>query len=165
MIRLALGTWEGVGQFTGVWLGAAMALATMPVVVVDGPLPIADTVWLYANVRNTNNLRRRGGIVGAQIDDLIADDPVVEAFVRIPPEFDVKTPTDNPAEFVFNNLPGGSGIDMSMGSFLDFSNLMPTTFDMTYYSPEQAKIMTLEIAPQFYMFPTTFRESKWPAWN
>lgn len=160
-----MGTWEAVGQFSGTWLGAVVALATVPVITIDGPLPIADLAWVAANARNTNNLRKRGGRIGAGIDDYLAEDPAVEAFVRVPPKFDVKTPTNNPTEYVFNNLPAGSGFTMTMGSFLDFSNLLPTSFEITYYSPEQAEVVALTIAPQFFMFPTSMRESKWLAWN
>jgi len=163
LIPLALGPWEGVGQITGTWLGAVITLATVPVVAVDGPLPIADIAWLAANARNTNNLRKKGGAIGKGLDEYLASDEVVEAFVETAPKIDVKTPTDNPSSYVFNNLPAGSGIQM--GSFLDLSYSYPTTFDMTYYSPEQAEVVALTIAPSFYMFPTTLRESKWPAWN
>ena len=158
-----MGYWEGAGQVVGVWLGATITIATVPVIAVDGPLPIADYAWLYANARNTNNLRKKGGAIGKGLDEYLAGDEVIEQFVQANAEFEVKTPTDNPSEYVFNNLPAGSGFQM--GSFLDLSYSHPTTFDMTYYSPEQAEVVALTIAPSFYMFPTTLRESKWPAWN
>jgi len=163
---MAMGTWEGVGTITGGWLGMSIwAAGAIPVGMTDGPLPFMDAAWMAANYKNTQRLAKGGGEIGKGLDAYLADDPVVEAFVRIPPEFDVKTPTNNPTEFVFNNLPEGSGIKMSMGSFLDFSNLFPTSFDMTNYSPEQAQTLALTMAPQFFMFPTAMRESKWPAWN
>lgn len=156
---MALGVWESVGQATGVWLGLSIwAAGAVPVGMTDGPLPFMDLAWMAANGRNTNNFRKRGGAIGASLDSYLADDEVVEAFVRVPPEFDVKTPTNNPTELVFNKIPAG----FVMGSFLDFSNLGSM---MSNYSPEQAQTLSLTMAPQFYMFPTTLRESKWPAWN
>jgi len=162
---MALGTWEGIGQFTGTWLGISMWIATAPVIAIDGPLPIADAAWMYANMRNTNNLRKKGGLIGSGLDNYLAEpDEAIISFTT--PELEIKSPTKNPTEYVFDKLPEGSGF--IMGSFLDFSGLKYDFSGLEFaptYTPEQAEVAALVIAPGFFMFPSTLRDSKWPAWN
>jgi hypothetical protein len=151
---MALGTWEGVGQFTGTWLGAVMMLATVPVITVDGPLPIADYAWLYANARNTNNLRKKGGEIGAGLDDYLAEGAgstpgASWSTSPIAP----KTPSKKDTPYNFNKLPGGSGIEF--GSFLSFD---PMQYDFSHmefnYQVETVQDLTY-----------IYRNSEWPSWS
>ena len=38
-------SWEDIGRLTGVGLSGVMAVATFPMVGLDGPLPIMDAAW------------------------------------------------------------------------------------------------------------------------
>ena len=154
---MGLGTWETVGQFTGTWLGASIALATVPVVAADGPLPFVDVAWLYANARNTNNLRKKGGMIGAAFDDLLDDEaPAGESWSSSTEQIPVATPQ---VEYKFtesgNKLP-------TFDKFLDFSNdFLPTNFEMDDYNFPQ-----INITPVMTLLNlATKAKAQWPQWN
>jgi hypothetical protein len=154
---MGLGTWEMVGQFTGTWLGATIMLATVPVVAVDGPLPFADVAWLYANARNTNSLRKKGGMIGAAVDDLLDDEaPTGESWSTSSEQIPVETPQ---VEIEFNKAPSRLP---TFDKVLDFSNdFMPTNFEMDDYNFPQ-----VDITPVMTLLNLA-KEAKaqWPQWN
>ena len=82
------GTWESAGFVVGAWYGAVVALATLPIVAVDGPLPIADAVWVGANIKNTEKSIRFGMYAGKRIDNWLADEPNQE--LNVPEEIEVE---------------------------------------------------------------------------
>lgn len=63
---------EEAGKIAGLWFGLVVAAATLPVTVVDGPLPFMDAAWLIASARITKTAIDVGGHVGAFIDDSLA---------------------------------------------------------------------------------------------
>jgi len=156
-----MGTWEGVGQITGTWLGAVVWMATVPVIAVDGPLPIADIAWVAANVRNTNYLRKQGGMIGEQLDAYL-EDPITTpgeswGSSYVAPETSNKTSTAK-----FNKLPGG--LDMNFDLFpnfnLDFGNV---NFALSIAS--QVKEVVEEIQGNAMGLKYAYRNSEWPAWD
>ena len=60
---------EEVGQITGFWIGMVWGLATLPVVALDGPLPIMDAAWLAGWGAFTLRSIATGGKVGAYVDE------------------------------------------------------------------------------------------------
>lgn len=60
---------EQVGEMTGLWIGMVWGIATLPVVALDGPLPIMDAAWLAGWGAFTLRAISVGGTVGAWIDD------------------------------------------------------------------------------------------------
>ena len=149
-----MGYWEGAGQVAGIWLGATMALATLPVVAIDGPLPIADAAWLMANARNTDSLRRRGGRLGKQLDQYLEDDAPTSAMNEnlavISPE-----PGSNQGPLAISTgakIGGASSFD----SFLKFDNLLTYDFSNIDF-----------VQPTYTVQDLTYinRNSQWPEWN
>tara|TARA_R110000824_G_scaffold276894_1_gene465264 strand:+ start:98 stop:547 length:450 start_codon:yes stop_codon:yes gene_type:complete len=148
-----MGYWEGAGQVAGIWLGATMALATLPVVAIDGPLPIADAAWLMANARNTDSLRRRGGRLGKQLDQYLEDDAssaMNNNLAVVSPE----TGSDRgPLAISTGAKIGGAP---SFDSILNFDNLL--TYD---FSNIDFVLSTNPVQDLTYVN----RNSQWPEWN
>jgi hypothetical protein len=156
---MALGTWEGVGQITGTWLGAVMWIASAPVVAVDGPLPIADVAWVAANIRNTNYLRKKGGLIGAELDDVLAEGTGSAPGESWGAGYDtpeVSNKKDTP--YVFNKLPGGSGFKMDFE--FSFDNWVIPPMD---YQPLSVVAPIEEPTPMKLTYVE--RDSRWPFWN
>ena len=63
---------EEAGTLVGIWFGLVVAAATLPVTVIDGPLPFMDAAWVVGSARFTYKASQIGGRVGEKIDDLIA---------------------------------------------------------------------------------------------
>jgi hypothetical protein len=63
---------EEAGKIVGLWFGLVVAAATLPVTVVDGPLPFMDAAWLIASARITKSAIDVGGMIGEVIDDVIS---------------------------------------------------------------------------------------------
>jgi len=63
---------EEAGTLVGLWVGAIFMIATLPVTVVDGPLPIADAAWLYAGTKFTLKAVQTGKEVGRLVDTHVA---------------------------------------------------------------------------------------------
>tara|TARA_R110001592_G_scaffold329135_1_gene610839 strand:+ start:182 stop:547 length:366 start_codon:yes stop_codon:yes gene_type:complete len=63
---------EQAGKVTGTWFGLVYGLATLPVVALDGPLPFFDAAWAFSTYRFTRRSTEVGGLIGKEIDDLIA---------------------------------------------------------------------------------------------
>jgi len=63
---------EEAGTLVGLWVGALFMIATLPVTVVDGPLPIADAAWLYAGTKFTLKAVKAGKEVGRLVDTHVA---------------------------------------------------------------------------------------------
>ena len=127
-----MGYWEGAGQVVGVWLGATMALATLPVIGIDGPLPIADLAWVSANAKNTDSLRRRGGRIGKTLDEYLADDAPSSAMNENLAVISPETGSDRgPLAISTGAKIGGAPLFGSFLNFdLDFSNIdfsLPTS--------------------------------------
>lgn len=68
-------TWEDVGRLSGAGVGVAMAIASSPLTLVDGVLPIADAAWWVANATFTKRSMATGARVGAFVDDFIDTKP------------------------------------------------------------------------------------------
>ncbi len=62
-------TWEDVGRLTGATIGVGMAIASSPLTLVDGVLPIADAAWWVANATFTKRSMATGARVGSFIDE------------------------------------------------------------------------------------------------
>lgn len=62
---------EEAGQAAGLWFGMVWSLATLPVVTIDGPLPIADAAWAWQSFRVTKGAVEAGGEIGSIIDGII----------------------------------------------------------------------------------------------
>ena len=62
---------EEAGKLVGLWFGLVVAAATLPVTVVDGPLPFMDAAWIIGSARFTKSAVDTGGLVGAYIDELL----------------------------------------------------------------------------------------------
>ena len=156
-----MGYWEMSGQVVGGWLGATIWLASSPVMLGDGPAPgPADAAWYYANLRNTNALRKKGGMIGAGVDDLLADDeaPAGESWSTSSSDTPVETPQ---VAYEFDNVPG---VKMpTFDSFLNFSenNFLPSDFNMDNYNFPQ-----VDITPVVTLLNLA-KEAKaqWPQWN
>jgi hypothetical protein len=157
---MAMGTWETVGQITGTWLGAVIWAASAPVVVLDGPLPIADAAWMYANARNTNNLRKKGGMIGSSLDNVLADSSSSPGSSWGDSSLAPKTLSNEKIEFDFS----GYGTGFTMGSFLEFG------LDFTgvpKYIPivQEIQEVAQEIKSSAMGLSYTYRNSEWPEWN
>jgi len=63
-----MGTWEAVGGTVGLAVGVAYGYATLPVVVLDGPLPFLDMAWAYSTARFTYRAIETGRSVGKKFD-------------------------------------------------------------------------------------------------
>ncbi len=63
---------EEAGKIAGLWFGLVVAAATLPVTVVDGPLPFMDAAWVISSARITKSAIDVGGQLGSYIDDAIA---------------------------------------------------------------------------------------------
>lgn len=63
---------EEAGAIVGLWFGLAVAAATLPVTVVDGPLPFMDVAWVIASAKVTTKSIKVGASIGGIIDDAIA---------------------------------------------------------------------------------------------
>ena len=63
---------EELGQMVGLGIGIGFGYATLPVVVLDGPLPFLDTAWLISTARMTKTAIEVGGQLGSVIDKVIA---------------------------------------------------------------------------------------------
>jgi hypothetical protein len=152
-----VGYWEGAGQVTGVWLGAVMALATLPVVVLDGPQPgPVDLVWVVANTKNIDSLRRRGGRIGKTLDEYLAAEPAIaemnENLAVIAPQPQSQVERGPLAISTGFSIGGGP----EFGSFLNFDNLL--TYD---FSNIDFVLPTNPVQDLTYVN----RNSKWPEWN
>jgi len=152
-----MGYWEFTGQVAGSWLGATVWLATSPVIIADGPQPgPVDVAWYYANLRNTNRLRKEGGMLGAQLDDYLEVPlPPGESWGDgyVAPESNRK---DTP--YVFNKLPEGSGIHMNFKFSFDNWAMPPIdkeTFSVTGTISEPTPMQLTYVE----------RDSRWPDWN
>ena len=152
-----MGYWEFAGQVAGSWLGATVWLASSPVVLADGPQPgPVDAAWYYANIRNTNRLRKEGGLLGAQLDDYLATPlPPGESWGTgyVSP---VSNRKDTP--YVFNKLPEGTGINMDFE--FSFDNWVVPTMD---YQP--LSVTTTISEPTPIQLTYVERDSRWPDWN
>ncbi len=62
---------EEAGKIVGLWFGLVVAAATLPVTVVDGPLPFMDAAWLISSARITKTAVDVGGQIGSYIDSAI----------------------------------------------------------------------------------------------
>lgn len=65
-------SFEQAGKITGTWFGLVYGLATLPVVALDGPLPFFDAAWAFSTYRTTKRATEVGGIIGKEIDEIIA---------------------------------------------------------------------------------------------
>ena len=67
-------TWGPAEEFGigfGLGVGVIYSVATLPVVVADGPLPIFDLAWAASAFRVTQRSMEVGGKVGSAVDDLM----------------------------------------------------------------------------------------------
>ena len=67
-------TWGPAEEFGigfGLGVGVIYSVATLPVVVADGPLPIFDLAWAASSFRVTQRSMEVGGKVGSAVDDLM----------------------------------------------------------------------------------------------
>jgi len=62
------GRYETIGGTVGLGMGIVYGYATLPVVVVDGPLPIFDMAWAYSTARFTKKSVDAGRKFGKQFD-------------------------------------------------------------------------------------------------
>ena len=62
---------EEAGKLVGLWFGLIVAAATLPVTVVDGPLPFMDAAWLISSARITKTAIDVGGQIGSMIDSVV----------------------------------------------------------------------------------------------
>ena len=62
------GRYEKVGAAVGFGIGVAFGYATLPVVVLDGPLPIFDVAWAYSTARFMHKSVKTGRMIGKQFD-------------------------------------------------------------------------------------------------
>ena len=62
---------EEFGIGFGLGVGVIYSVATLPVVVADGPLPIFDLAWAASTFRVTQRSMEVGGKVGSAVDDLM----------------------------------------------------------------------------------------------
>ena len=149
-----MGYWEGAGQVVGVWLGASMMLATAPVIVMDGPLPIVDLVWLGANIKNTDRLRRRGGRLGKSLDDYLEGDAPSEEMNKNLAVVSPEVGSDR-GPLAISTGAKIAGVP-SFDSFLKFDNLL--TYDFSNIDFTQ---------PTYTVQDLTYvnRNSSWPEWN
>lgn len=161
---MAMGTWETVGQISGTWLGVVMWTASAPVVALDGPLPIMDAAWVYANARNTNSLRKRGGRIGAGLDDILAEPPSSSPGTSWGEGYtSPKTSTTENVEFDFS----GYGTGFKMGSFMEFGEFALNFTGFPEYIPivQQIKEVAQEVQDDAMGLKYTYRDSRWPEWD
>ena len=67
-------TWGPAEEFGigfGLGVGVIYSVATLPVVVADGPLPIFDLAWAASSFRVTQRSMEVGGKIGSAVDDLM----------------------------------------------------------------------------------------------
>ena len=64
----AMGRYEKIGAGVGLGVGIAYGYATLPVVVLDGPLPFFDIAWAYSTARFTQKSVKTGRYIGKQFD-------------------------------------------------------------------------------------------------
>jgi len=64
-----VGDWESIGYVAGGVVTAAYAWATLPVVVLDGPLPILDIAWGASVAKFGRNATQLGGKIGSILDE------------------------------------------------------------------------------------------------
>ena len=131
------GTWESVGFAVGAWYGAVVWMATAPVIAVDGPLPIADAVWVAANLKNTEKSIRFGMNIGGRIDDWLADEPDQEINI--------------PEEIVAEITPS--------------ITIIKTRKSDGFYRRQAEAEQTPEQTSEFFLYPYSERDSSWPEWN
>ena len=62
------GTGEKIGSAIGFGVGLAYSYATLPVVVLDGPLPFLDAAWAYSSFRMIERTTKLGGKIGKKFD-------------------------------------------------------------------------------------------------
>lgn len=151
-----VGYWEGAGQVVGIWLGATVMLATTPIIAADGPQPgPADYAWYYANLRNTNYLRKQGGMIGEQVDAYLAD-PVEAVESWSSGGINVEIPTKQNFAYSFKE-----GQRIEFGSFLEFGTLEEMFGDIptTYFAPKLIEpVIDVAMALSY-----AYRNSQWPA--
>ena len=68
-------SWEDIGRLTGGAIGVGMAIASSPLTLVDGLLPIADAAWWVANATFTKRSMATGARVGLFLDENISTTP------------------------------------------------------------------------------------------
>jgi len=157
---MAMGVWEGVGTVTGTWLGVSIwAAGAVPVGAVDGPLPFMDYAWVAANLKNTQRLAKGGGAIGKGLDEYLAGAPGSNPGESWGTGYDIPDASNRKdTPYVFNKLPGGSGIDFDFDfSFENWSipsmDYQPLSVTATISEPTPMKLTYVE------------RDSRWPAWN
>ena len=157
------GYWEGAGRVTGAWLGATMMLATSPSILVDSPAPgPADAAWYYANARNIAYLTKKGGQIGEQVDNYLAEPegPSEGSWGNgyIAPE----TSNSKPSKLDVSGY--GSGVNMNFdlftGTGLDFSNIKFAMDIATQIKAVAEEIPGIAMGLQF-----VDRDSRWPEWD
>ena len=60
--------YERLGGVIGLAVGTAYGVATLPVTVVDGPMPFFDVAWAYSTARITRSAVETGRRVGSFFD-------------------------------------------------------------------------------------------------
>ena len=68
-------SWEDIGRLTGAGIGVGVAIASSPLTLVDGVLPIADAAWWVANATFTKRSMATGARVGLFLDENISTTP------------------------------------------------------------------------------------------
>lgn len=63
--------WEKVGRVVGGVAGVVVYSATVPVVLLDGPLPFVDAAWLWGGARFAYSTSKQGAKAGEFIDDTL----------------------------------------------------------------------------------------------
>jgi hypothetical protein len=159
-----MGYWEGAGRVTGAWLGATMMIASSPVTQLDSPLPgPADAAWYYANARNIAYLSKKGGAIGEQVDNYLAEP--VEASDGTWGNGYIAPQTSNKNKPTTLNTSGyGSGVKMNFdlftGTGLDFSNIQFAMDIATQIKEVAEEIPGIAMGLQY-----THRDSRWPEWD
>jgi hypothetical protein len=150
-----MGYWEGAGQVVGVWLGATMALATLPIVVFDGPQPgPIDLAWVVLHTKNIDSLRRRGGRLGKSLDDYLEDDAASSAMNENLAVISPESGSDRgPLAISTGAKIGGAP---SFDSILNFDNLLTYDFSNTDFVQPTNPVQDLTYVN---------RNSQWPEWN
>jgi hypothetical protein len=158
------GYWEGTGRVTGAWLGATMMLATSPSILVDSPAPgPADVAWYYANARNIAYLSKKGGVIGSQLDNYLAE-PVEPSEGTWGNEYIAPKTSNKNKPTTLDTSGYGSRVKMNFdlftGNGLDFSNIK---FAMNIAT--QIKTLAEEIPGIAMGLQYIDRDSEWPEWN
>jgi hypothetical protein len=68
-------SWEDLGRLIGTAAGVTVAIASSPLTLVDGVLPIMDAAWWVANATFTKRSMQTGARVGAYVDTHINTTP------------------------------------------------------------------------------------------